>query len=333
MTDKHIPFLVLLTMSHTPDNQDRQSKSPVPPQGSDSDEGMTDVNHNSASHNLIPKHDTNTINAHTDSNGLAVSDVSDRQPNIITVGPPHQAEGRESKRHPNHENEKNGGGAQNELLSVAGTSPQNFSAQGKHQFEASQAQGFLQHLQFYLSNNQPQSDQAGSYERGDQLHYEYPRGTSLPPNRDNPLFLENRHQGLDPGLFQNHNSSRSSNNMSLSYESRSFMSDTQYPMQMAHEAQEQDEFKPHDEPHYPSPPPPMSENPYTAQTLTATPEHQVLELPEPPKDEEGASSPGRSKPIPKPDREITKDANGRFYCTWPGCTEEIKDFNRKCEWR
>ena len=45
------------------------------------------------------------------------------------------------------------------------------------------------------------------------------------------------------------------------------------------------------------------------------------------------ASPGRSKPVPKPDREVTKDANGRFYCNWAGCTEEIRDFNRKCEWR
>lgn len=111
------------------------------------------------------------------------------------------------------------------------------------------------------------------------------------------------------------------------------MTDTQYPMQMAHETQEQDEFKPHDEHNYPSPPPPMSENPYTTQPMTETPDHPSLELPELPKDEEEVPSPGRSKPVPKPDREITKDANGRFYCTWPGCTEEVKDFNRKCEWR
>ncbi|RYP61141.1 hypothetical protein DL769_007853 [Monosporascus sp. CRB-8-3] len=41
----------------------------------------------------------------------------------------------------------------------------------------------------------------------------------------------------------------------------------------------------------------------------------------------------RSKPIPKPDREVSKTDDGKFYkCTWPNCSEEVKIFNRKCEW-
>lgn len=43
-------------------------------------------------------------------------------------------------------------------------------------------------------------------------------------------------------------------------------------------------------------------------------------------------SPGRSKPVPKPDRPVTKDTDGRFVCNWPGCEEAVKHFNRKCEW-
>lgn len=50
------------------------------------------------------------------------------------------------------------------------------------------------------------------------------------------------------------------------------------------------------------------------------------------KSESDAASPGRSKPVPKPDREVTKNMAGRFYCNWPGCTEETKEFGRKCEW-
>lgn len=50
-------------------------------------------------------------------------------------------------------------------------------------------------------------------------------------------------------------------------------------------------------------------------------------------DSENGASPGRSKPVPKPIRETTKDTNGRFYCNWPGCTEDVKDFGRRCEWR
>lgn len=88
-----------------------------------------------------------------------------------------------------------------------------------------------------------------------------------------------------------------------------------------------------DQPRYPSPPPPLSENPYNAQQATGETPDSRLEMPMEQKSESDAPSPGRSKPVPKPDREVTKDANGRFYCGWPGCTEEVKDFGRKCEWR
>jgi hypothetical protein len=49
-------------------------------------------------------------------------------------------------------------------------------------------------------------------------------------------------------------------------------------------------------------------------------------------EESDARSPGRSKPIPKPDREVTKGVDGRYVCTWIGCTEEVRTFARKCEW-
>jgi hypothetical protein len=88
-----------------------------------------------------------------------------------------------------------------------------------------------------------------------------------------------------------------------------------------------------DHPRYPSPPPPLSENPYNAQQATGETPDSRMEMPMEQKSESDAPSPGRSKPVPKPDREVTKDASGRFYCSWPGCTEEVKDFGRKCEWR
>ncbi|TEA14993.1 Cell wall transcription factor ACE2 [Colletotrichum sidae] len=51
------------------------------------------------------------------------------------------------------------------------------------------------------------------------------------------------------------------------------------------------------------------------------------------KDEAEASTPpSRVKCIPKPEREVTKQADGKFYCTFPGCTEETQVFIRKCEW-
>jgi hypothetical protein len=67
--------------------------------------------------------------------------------------------------------------------------------------------------------------------------------------------------------------------------------------------------------------------------MDATTALAMDEMPElPQKEESDAPSPGRSKPIPKPDREITKGEDGRFVCNWAGCTEDVRSFNRKCEW-
>lgn len=41
----------------------------------------------------------------------------------------------------------------------------------------------------------------------------------------------------------------------------------------------------------------------------------------------------RVKAIAKPDRPITKNAEGKFICTYSGCTDDIKEYSRKCEWR
>ncbi|KAK3946050.1 cell wall transcription factor ACE2 [Diplogelasinospora grovesii] len=57
--------------------------------------------------------------------------------------------------------------------------------------------------------------------------------------------------------------------------------------------------------------------------------------PPPPPAPEREDSPGRMPhriKAQKPDREVTKNQNGKFVCTWPGCPEEIKEFSRKCEW-
>jgi hypothetical protein len=51
-----------------------------------------------------------------------------------------------------------------------------------------------------------------------------------------------------------------------------------------------------------------------------------------PKNEPPTEEPGRSKAVPKPDRPVMKDDNGRYVCNWPGCDEAVKDFGRKCEW-
>ncbi|KAI0972376.1 hypothetical protein F4678DRAFT_59078 [Xylaria arbuscula] len=40
----------------------------------------------------------------------------------------------------------------------------------------------------------------------------------------------------------------------------------------------------------------------------------------------------RMKPIPKPERQIAKNREGKFICTWHDCNAAIKEFSRKCEW-
>lgn len=93
-----------------------------------------------------------------------------------------------------------------------------------------------------------------------------------------------------------------------------------------------DEPQEHDDnmhPRYPSPGTSLN-NPYNNPSIDAPINMDLPELPS--KAESDPSSPGRSRAIPKPDREITKDTDGRFICTWPACTEDTKVFNRKCEW-
>ncbi|KAK0719931.1 hypothetical protein B0H67DRAFT_484330 [Lasiosphaeris hirsuta] len=52
----------------------------------------------------------------------------------------------------------------------------------------------------------------------------------------------------------------------------------------------------------------------------------------PKEDSPTVTTPSRIKAIPKPDREVTKNVEGKFVCTYPGCTEDIREFGRKCEW-
>ncbi|KAK4163073.1 cell wall transcription factor ACE2 [Cladorrhinum sp. PSN259] len=44
------------------------------------------------------------------------------------------------------------------------------------------------------------------------------------------------------------------------------------------------------------------------------------------------TTPQRTKAIPKPLREETKNADGKYICTWPSCVKEVREFDRKCEW-
>jgi hypothetical protein len=48
---------------------------------------------------------------------------------------------------------------------------------------------------------------------------------------------------------------------------------------------------------------------------------------------EATTPSSRVKPIPKPDRDVAKNADGKYYCNFQGCTEDNQVFSRKCEWR
>jgi hypothetical protein len=46
------------------------------------------------------------------------------------------------------------------------------------------------------------------------------------------------------------------------------------------------------------------------------------------------SSPSsRVKPIPKPNRNVDKQVDGKFHCPLEDCKEDVKAFSRKCEWK
>ncbi|KFA63860.1 hypothetical protein S40285_04464 [Stachybotrys chlorohalonatus IBT 40285] len=48
----------------------------------------------------------------------------------------------------------------------------------------------------------------------------------------------------------------------------------------------------------------------------------------------GAMSPpgNRIKSIPKPDRDVVKQADGKYHCPLEDCKEDVRAFSRKCEW-
>jgi hypothetical protein len=66
----------------------------------------------------------------------------------------------------------------------------------------------------------------------------------------------------------------------------------------------------------------------TPQISESIPDHELKE-PSP-----GIDSPAspRSKQIPKPNRDVIKQADGRFHCPLEDCKEDVRAFARKCEW-
>ncbi|KAH6655909.1 hypothetical protein BKA67DRAFT_675913 [Truncatella angustata] len=83
----------------------------------------------------------------------------------------------------------------------------------------------------------------------------------------------------------------------------------------------------------PAPPPFPSPEPHHDLHLPPLPPvpEQPTALPTP-KDDLDIHTTQRSKPIPKPDRQVRKNARGKYECTWDACDEKDREFNRKCEW-
>ncbi|KAI5857299.1 hypothetical protein GGS23DRAFT_385493 [Durotheca rogersii] len=82
---------------------------------------------------------------------------------------------------------------------------------------------------------------------------------------------------------------------------------------------------------------PSDENPM----LPASPDSSgIMNMPQTPerrlsppaRAETDPASPLRMRPIAKPQRQATKNLDGKYCCTFPGCTEPVKQFGRKCEW-
>ncbi len=42
---------------------------------------------------------------------------------------------------------------------------------------------------------------------------------------------------------------------------------------------------------------------------------------------------GGMKGVLKPEREATRNAEGKYICIYPSCGEEIRVFTRRCEWK
>ncbi|SPQ22009.1 90e28286-d78b-413d-863d-ed1944c73796 [Thermothielavioides terrestris] len=82
-----------------------------------------------------------------------------------------------------------------------------------------------------------------------------------------------------------------------------------------------------------APPPPFDDTSEPRLDLSAGPTTETTTATAAPKEDSPATTtPQRVKAIPKPDREVTRNLQGKFVCTWPGCAEEPKEFGRKCEW-
>ncbi|KAK8040729.1 fungal specific transcription factor [Apiospora marii] len=67
-------------------------------------------------------------------------------------------------------------------------------------------------------------------------------------------------------------------------------------------------------------------------SLPPTSPQPVLSAPKSDSAQPADAPTSRTKAIPKPDRQAVKNGNGKYICNFPECTEDVKEFGRKCEW-
>ncbi|KAK1833252.1 hypothetical protein QBC39DRAFT_254854 [Podospora conica] len=113
--------------------------------------------------------------------------------------------------------------------------------------------------------------------------------------------------------------------MSVVFEPRDYLNSGSYPPIDDHPTSDPDRF---------SDPDPVTG---LAEAFAAPPQYVdgTVDLGGPPMSKESspiATTPSRLKAIPKPDREVTKNLDGKYVCSFADCTEEIREFGRKCEW-
>jgi len=83
-----------------------------------------------------------------------------------------------------------------------------------------------------------------------------------------------------------------------------------------------------------APPSPFVDTKEFVESAPEPPRIDLAPISEPIKEPSPTSTtPQRTKAIPKPHREETKNPEGKYVCTWPSCAEEVREFGRKCEWK
>jgi len=118
-----------------------------------------------------------------------------------------------------------------------------------------------------------------------------------------------------------------SGKMSVVFESRDYLAGGSYPPIDDHPTPDPDRFSETD---------PVTGLEAVANFTAPQYVDGTVDLGGPPLSKENSpivTTPSRLKAIPKPDREVTKNMDGKYVCSWPGCTEEIRECGRKCEWK